>query len=342
MPSTPTRARRTVVAALMTSFVVAGCGAVADGGAASGFEGELEAMAGVADARVEQVEHDNDAWMEEIVVDMDLDATVDEVADVLDALVDHRRESGEDIDDRLTVGAGTTDTEGDDFRPDAAPQAVPGPRKADNDDIARILVASVAAFPDDFVSVTTAQVMSGSVHEVRVIAEAEGGDPRPEVDRMIDAVRDDDVLSTTREVSLTAVAGPDDDRRTIQLDAYRGLTPQLVGAWRRLAPALDLEMHRSLWIDPSTIDLEVRVGDGVTPRELTTAAYGDLLWPMLHGALDTLATMPASAVLTVANLYDDQYGGTPSDRFLRVGPDQRPGRDRLGRTWNAEAAAYLE
>lgn len=335
MPSSLPRVRY-AVAALVTSIVATGCGAQGDG-PASGFEGELEAMAGVADARVEREAFDTDYWGEEIVVDMDVDATAEEVTAVLDAFLARRRETnGDPQDAHVTIGADTTKTEGDRFAPDAPPLAVPAEGPAGNARIARLLVTAVAAFPGHHIGVTSTNWS--------VIGAVEGDDPRPEIDRMIGVVRADDLLSAAKGLDLTAVAGPDGDRRTIRLDAYDRLTPGLVTSWQDFAQRLDMRLLRGLSFGTGSIYLDVRTGESVKPRQLTTEAYGDVLWPTLHAALDTLVAMPRTATLTVTNRYrvNEADGSYLEDRFLATRPGLRTGRDRLGRTWNAEAAVYLD
>lgn len=332
------RVRSTLAAVLLATTLAAGCGEIAgDDSAAGQFERELEAMAGVADARVEREAFDTEYWGEEIVVDMDGDATAEEVTAVLDAFLERDKETGHDPQDaRLTIGAGTTDTVGDNFVPEAPPQAVPADRPAGNARVARLLVAAVAAFPGDFVSVTSDNWM--------LMTAAEGTDPRPEMDRMIDVIRADDLLATAEEFDLTVFAGPDHDRRLTSSAGGR-LTPELVATWRDLAPRMEPRVFRWLSFGPTWIDIVVRAGEDVKPRQLTTEEYGDALWSTLHAALDTLVTLPRTATLTVANRYDvvdGAGGGHLEDRFLVTKPKLRTGKDRLGRTWNAEAAAYLD
>lgn len=323
------------MALALTALAVTGCEAVAQsGGARAQVERELEGMAGVADARVERTAFDTDYWGEEIVVDMEVDATEEEVTSVLDAFHARKKENdGAPQDARVTIGAGDTDTEGDDFAADTAPQAVPDERPTGNARIARVLVAAVAAFPEAAVIVT-----GGNWRVTNAVA---GADPRPELDRIIDVVRSDDVLSSAAYPELVAVAASEDDRRTASVQANESLTPAVVSSWRELSRGVDLESLGSLSVGPTSIDLEVRAGERVTPRQLTTEAYGDVLWPTLHAALDTLVTMPRAATLTVTNLRE-AGGGQVRDRFLVTRPGLRTGRDRFDRTWNAEAATYLE
>jgi hypothetical protein len=333
------RARDAFAALLLIAVVATGCGDSAQGdGPASRFERELESMPGVADARVEREAFDTDYWGEEIVVDMDGDASADEATAILDAFHARQQETnGDPQDARVTIGAGTTRSDGDQLSPNAPPQVVPAEGAAGNARLARLLVTAVAAFPGDFVSVTSTNWS--------VIGAAEGDDPRAELERMIGVVRADELLSTTKGLALTAVAGPDNDRRTVSLDAYDGLTPELVSSWRRLAARLDPRLVQGVSFGSASIYLNVRAGENVKPRQLTTDAYGDVLWPTLHAALDTIVAMPRSATLSVTNRYDvnaDEGGSYLEDRFLNIRPQLRTGRDRLGRTWNAAAGAYLD
>ena len=339
MLSSLPRARDAFAVLVLTAVVATGCGDTSsEDGPASRFERRLESMPGVADARVEREAFDTDYWGEEIVVDMDGAASADEVAAVLDAFHARQQETnGDPQDARVTIGAGTTKSVGDQFAPDAPPQVVPAEGSAGSARLARLLVSAVAAFPGDFVSVTSSNWS--------VIGAAEGDDPRAELDRMIGVVGADELLSTAKGLDLTAASGPDTDRRTVSLHAYDGLTPELVSSWRRFAARLDPRLVQGVSFDPASIYLDVRAGENVKPRQLTTEAYGDVLRPTLHAALDALAAMPRSATLSVTNRYDvneDEGGSYLEDRFLNIRPQLRPGRDRLGRTWNAEAGDYLD
>ncbi len=295
-------------------------------------------MPGVVDASVEREAFDTDYWGETIVVDMDLDATAPEVTAVLDAFIDRARsQDGAPQDAHVTLGAGTTDSEGDDYEPEAPPMATPANRKTGNLRVARQLVAATAAFPGANVTVTAS--------EWAATARADGDDPRPVIDRMIAAVRGDDLLSRTTTFALTAYAGPEFDERSVQLSPFDGLTPAMVDHWHDLSPHLDAPEFRSLWLTPEWIDLYVRAGADVRPATLTTAAYGDALWPMLHAALDTLAEMPEPTTFTATNEWDydvpEVGAGYREDEFLRIRHQRRPAPDRHGRTWNAEAGDYL-
>src|SRR3546814_17738181 len=94
---------RRVLAVLLTSLTLggalAGCGDEGSSGAQEGprsaFEAELEDLPGVADARVEREAFDTEYWGEEIVVDMQIDASATEVTAVLDAFAARRTRSDE-------------------------------------------------------------------------------------------------------------------------------------------------------------------------------------------------------------------------------------------------------
>ena len=109
---------------------------------------------------------------------------------------------------------------------------------------------------------------------------------------------------------------------------------------------MDDQLFRGLSFGNTAIQLALQAGEDVRPRQLTTETYGDLLWPTLHRALDLLLTLPPAATLTVVNRFDvvteGEDAGHQEDRFLVTRPKLRTARDRLGRTWNAEAAAYLD
>ncbi|TYL55980.1 hypothetical protein FXB39_01965 [Nocardioides sp. BGMRC 2183] len=339
MSSRHSRARAALACSLLI-LATTSCGTDDSGGgpAQSQFERDLEAMPGVTDAHVEREAFDTDYWGEQIAVDMELDATPAQVSDVLDAFIDRRHDqNGAPQDAHVTLGAGTTDTDGDEFSPDAPPLAVPAGRKVGNPRVAGTLVAGAAAFPGDNVTVT------GSNWSVN--ARADGDDPRTEIDRMIETVQADDLLSATKSFDLTAFAGPESDERTVQFSVFDTLTPELVQRWQDLSPHLDAPEFRALWLSPEWIELRVRAGEDVKPRDLTTQRYGDTLWPMLHATLDTLVAMPKIAELTATNEWDvtapEEGGGYLEDRFLKIRPNLRPAQDRLDRTWNAEAGRYL-
>lgn len=303
------------------------------------FERELESLAGVSDARVDREAFDTDYWGEVIVVDMEVGTSAGEVTSVLDAFKERQKgQDGAPQDAHVTVGAGTTETSVDEYGVDAPPMAFPALKKAGNARVARLFVAGIAAFPGAAVHTT----FSGWSVGTRV----EGDDPRPEVDRMIATVRNDDLLARSRTVDLFAVAGDGAGERRIQVSAFDTVEdPALLGAWKSVRSHLDISELRSLWLSPEWIEAHLRNGEGVTPRTLTTARYGDALWPLIHGLLDGLTVLPPSSELTVVNEWKYEGSGEESgyreDRFLRILPGRQPAEDAKGRTWNADAADYL-
>lgn len=336
------RARRALSVLVLASLVLAGCGDDDSGKGSDydagpeqrAFEDDLEAMAGVADAKVEREAFDTDYYGEEIVVDMVSDATAEQVTGVLDALRQRERDSeGAPQDSKVTLGAGTTSRSGDDFAPDAAPGIFGSTRDHEaNEQMAQVLVTAAAALPGR--NVVVVEPASWSVH-----GSTEEVDPRPAVDEIVDAIRADEALSAGRQVSVTVDAADD---RHASLNALTGFTTRLTTTWDEAATAFEREPVQSVWLAGSTILLTTRLGDDVRPRDLTTQAYGDALWPLIHDQLDLLADLGRRAELEVTNEYAFTETGNLEDRFVDVTSGRPARRDRYGRTWNAEATAYLD
>lgn len=327
------RARRGLSVLVLSSALLAGCGDDGSGGEQAAFEDELEAMAGVEDARVEREAFDTEYYGEEIVVDMAADANADEVTAVLDALRRRERDSeGAPQDRKVTLGAGTTSRAGDDFAPDAAPGIFGGTRDhAANERMAELLLTAVAALPDHNVVVV-------SPTEWSVFGAADGSDPRTVLADDIDAIRSEPLLADSVQGDLSITAG---DRKA-SFTWYEGLTPELLEAWDGVATAFDHEAVRSVTYAGTAIWIITRLPEDVPPKQLTTQAYRDQLWPLVREQTEVLAGLGQDASLEISNEYAFDADGSLEDRFLRLelGKDAR--RDRQGRTWNDEAKAYLD
>ncbi|NYJ01977.1 hypothetical protein HNR19_002675 [Nocardioides thalensis] len=327
------RARRGFSVLVLSSVLLAGCGDDGSDDAQAAFEDELEAMAGVDDAKVEREAFDTEYYGEEIVVDMASDATADEVTAVLDALRRRERASeGAPQDSKVTLGAGTTSRAGDDFAPDAAPGIFGSTRDhAANERMAELLLAAVTALPDHNVVVV-------SPTEWSVFGAAEGSDPRAALADDIDAIRSEPLLADSVQGDLSVTAG---DRKA-SFGWYEGLTPDLLEAWHGVAAAFDHEAVRSVTFAGTAIWIITRLPEDVPPKQLTTQAYGDQLWPLVREQVEVLAGLDEHATLEITNEYAFDDDGYQEDRFVRLelGRDARP--DRQGRTWIDEAKAYLD
>lgn len=339
------RARHGLTPLVLSAALLAGCG---DGGSGEerdydagpeqhAFEDELEAMAGVDDAKVEREAFDTDYYGEEIVVDMVSDATAEQVTAVLDALRQHERDGeGWPQDSKVTLGAGTTSRAGDDFAPDAAPGIFGSTRDhGANERMAAMLVNGAALLPDHNIVVVAPQQWS-------VFGAVEGTDPTVGVRGVVDAVRKEPLLADSAHGSISVAAGD----RTASLDLWRGLRPSLLEDWAAVAEAFEHDAVRSVSLGGTSIWITIRLPHDVGPRGLTTDAYGEQLWPLIHGELDVLAGMGPRSTLEVTNQYafgdEAEGGGYQEDRFVSVTLGRPARNDRNGRAWNAEATDYLD
>lgn len=343
------RTRRRLAAALVPLVLLTSCGDTDSGGSGRSFdngpeqqqfEQELEAMAGVDDARVDKEAFDTDYWGEEIVVDMVSTVTAPELAAVLDALGEREQTDIEGIGEQsshVTIGAGTTDSEGDEFAPGAPPLISPTTKPALNRRLAEQAVAVVTAFPGVHALITES--------ELTIVAESPGDDPRPVVDDLLDRILADATLATSDEIGVSVSSGDvyAGEGRAVQLSSWHGLHREFLATWEELSALLDSDTVRKVGYYETDLTLLVGASDDPRPAQLTTSAYGDELWPVIRPAIDALVGSDELLVLDVTNLYLTGGDYPLEDRFLRL--DDRRDKafnDRKGRTWNAEAFAYLD
>lgn len=331
-----------VLGVLLCVVLLAGCGENGSGGDGSdydagpeqrAFEDELEELAGVDDARVAREAFDTDYYGEEIVVDMLGDATAEQVTAVLDALRRRDRDGkGAPQDSKVTLGAGTTSRDGDDFAADAAPGIFGSTRgHAANERMAAMLVEGVALLPGHNLVVVAPRQWS-------VFGSVDGTDPRAGIAAIVDAVHDQALLADAGQGTISVEAG----ERVASLDLGGGLTPRHLADWEAVAAAFEHDVVRRVSLAGTSIWMTTRLPGDVGPRALTTEEHGEQLWPMLHDQLDVLAGMPPRSTLEVTNEYAVGADGYLEDRFVRVTLGKPARNDRHGRSWNAEATAYLD
>lgn len=342
------RARRRLAVALAPLFLLTACGdsdSGAGGGSGNGavqreFEEQLEAMPGVDDARVDREAFDTDYWGEEIVVDMVPEVTAPELAAVLDALGERAQTDIDGIGEQsghVTIGAGTTDSEGEEFDPGAPPLVLPSTRPARNRQLAEQAVAMVAAFPGVHALITES--------ELTIVAESPDDDPRPTVEDLLDRILADRTLSAAEEIGLSVSSGDvyAGAGRGVQLSSWHGLDRDFLATWDDLSALMDSDAVRKIGFYETDLALLVGASGDPQPKQLTTSAYGDELWPAIRPAIEALAASDELLVMDVTNLYLTGGDYPLEDRFLRL-DDRRDKayQDRKGRTWNAEAFAYLD
>lgn len=320
------RVRQSVAVALAAAMLAA-CGQSSDDvSAPDRLRDRLEELDGVAQVEVEVTGADETEFGDEYVevdVEMEDDSSVDEVHTLLEEMGD-----GTPLDqDQLvqnTVDRGSSHLVVRDEEGEAVTRQTLAERLVAVDDDLGKRVAFIEG--DD-----------GSV-EVQL-----GEDPSTDdITEAAEAVRDSEELRDVAGWEL-----PSSDAGVPWYDAelhVNGLlTEQVLEDWRslvasaELAPGGELTQVKRLQVVHPADEVDLSVGvllEGVSPEELTPAAYGDQLWPMLRQQLDILRTMPDGSTLSVIN--------GDSDRFLEVElGSKRAARDPHGRTWNQEALAYL-
>lgn len=313
------------------------------GDVAGELAGELIGMAGVRDAWVGEEKIEQDTFANGAVVDLDADADPDEVAAVLQALARADLRTAE-----VHLGSGTTERlDGPDgAEADGIWGVPPGGAEDAASRWAEVLVAGAAAVDGAAVGVGGGQ--DGTGGDPRLEVAVEQVDPAS-VGAALEAVASDPVLATLDEVVVRASDGgllpaEDGGPGSLSVTVGDGVDDTVVGAWGSLAAALDrwpregtvLPAALALVRDAGALEvrLDLELSSPPARRRLTPATWGDRVWPLVRPVLDAVRDLPRGTRVLVTDGRGDELVSVAVGRGT-------PGPDRLGRTWSAEAAAYL-
>jgi hypothetical protein len=324
-----------LVTALLALAALPACGNGADEESVTTTElaDRLESLPAVSSAQVKKsdgIEELEGVFTWVATVDMEDDATAEEITGVLDVFAEN-----DDLGDGFH---GLVRRAGDSIRYDNDGDNLP------NADVAALLMRGATVFSDDAVELTS----FGSL-TVPLTAKGTGA-----VTEAADLIAEDEALSGLDRVTVAALA-PDDPAPAPAMAAIsdapyyfvvrRGFTTQLREAWSALADSLAEAPNEPVALsltpderdDGIDIQTKLELPGNVTESELTTDAYGGKLAALIHAQLDVLAELPTRSQLTMHN-----WSESDVDVFLYVtAGESGPGVDDEGRTWNADAYEYL-
>ncbi len=343
------------VVAVVLLALLAGCGTTAGPGHVAATD--LEDLPGVREAALKRVALDTDYYGYHGVVDMDRDATADQVAAVLDELARWKRSLAPEYDEVTTavlLGAGTTDLY------DAAwldGSAAGIGRLRDH--------AGNRADADLLVRATAALGLPVTIQE----GEWDVVTPTPRETAAVIATHAD-LAGVPDLVVRPAFPPPDTDwwDGSGSLGASPRLTPDLLTAYDRVVDSTHLLTEGEAAVrfvgNPSRlmlgeevdeaghvveppvgtvqVQVDVRLPGGAGPRTRQPRLVDDPLWPMVRAQLDLLREQPAGSQLWIW-LQFTRPGGIPYDAGRSLVEVTR-GEDvpKTARTpWNLEASAYL-
>ncbi|WP_121258834.1 hypothetical protein [Nocardioides ferulae] len=324
---------------LLCALLAGGCDAdeQAGGSEASG----IAALSGVRDAFVGEQEVEDGAFEEVVRVDLEPDATAAEVSAVLATIADR----GPWLS-TVYLGAGTLEQRSEDVLDGASGIWNFEDSDGDPDEWADLLVRAV-----DVLAPAQVVVAGDAQHPQRPELDLSVDRPDPPgVADVAAAVVGDPVLAGVDGIRVVGWHLDDGWTKPVATLATRdGLDARDVQVWRDLtdavAPVLDPSVAWGTATEPVVSDVSVLVGAApaevaltlevpgrVPPAEFTSDRLGARVWPLLRPLLDVLSGMPGARLAVVQR----------NDRFLEltVG-EEPPATDRQGRTWAAEAAAYL-
>ncbi|WGY02729.1 hypothetical protein QI633_02980 [Nocardioides sp. QY071] len=339
------------VAGVVLLGLVAACGTAGPPGPAS----DLRDLPGVRDVALERVALDTDYYGYHGVVDMEPDATPDQVADVLDELGRWKStRDAEEVTTAVFLGAGTTELHDAAWLDGSAAGVGRVRDHAGNRADAELLVRATAALglpvtieegEWDVVTPTPRETAAAIVTMPDLAAVPDlvvrrpypppdtdwwgrtgsiGASPRltPEVLTAYDRVVDSTRLVPEGEASLLFVGNP--SRRALgeEYDEAGNVVEQPVGTFQ--------------------VQVDVRLPDGAGPRTRQPRLSDDPLWPMVRAQLDVLRDQPAGSHLWIT-LQFTRPGGIAYDESRPLVEVTRgehlPKRART--PWNLEASAYL-
>lgn len=293
----------------------------------------IEALPAVSSAQVKEsegVEEEEGELTWAAMVDMEDDATAEEVTAVLDVF-----EENDEAGDRFQ---GRIDRANDSIRYRNEFTNLP------NADVAALLIEGATVLADDAVELDNQGSLS-------VLLTATGADS---VTEAADQIAENENLGELDRLEVGALNPSDPDDAQYVTDARdapyllkvrEGLSTKMREAWSDLADSLGEAANEptALRLMPyereEGVEIQTRLElpGNVTESELTTDEYGDELEPLIHAQLDVLADFADGSSLAMQNRSESDVDG-----FLSVTlGESDPGVDHEGRTWNPDAYDYL-
>lgn len=292
----------------------------------------LESLPAVSSAKVTRsdgIEENEGVYTWVATVDMEDDATAEEITGVLDMF--------EENNGLGNMFRGLVHRSDDSIR-----YSEDGGDNLANADGAALLLRAATVFADDAVEI-------GSFDSLTVPLSAKGPDA---VTEAADLIAEDEALSEIGRVTLAALDpdDPDPAPSTAGDSPYyfavrQGVSTQVRDAWADLADSLAeapnepvaLSLTAQEGAEGIGIHTKLELPDNVTESELTTDEYGDELEPLIHAQLDVLGDLPDGSQLAMQN-----RSKSDGDVFLFVTKGEPgEGLDDAGRDWNADAYEYL-
>lgn len=341
--------RAATVAVLLT--LLAACGTTAQPAA----DPDLADLPGVRDAALQRVVLDDDYHGYHGVVDMEPDATPDQVATALDELARWKRtRDAEEVTTAVLLGAGTTELYDAAWLGGTAAGIGRVRDPAGNRADAELLVRATAALG---LPVTIQEgewdVITTTPRETAAVIAT-----HPDLAEVPDLV----VRPAFPEADTDGWGRPG------ALGASPRLTPELLAAYDRVIDSTRLVTEGETLVrfvgNPSRmmlgeeldeagkvveppagtvqVQVDLRLPGGAGPRSLQPRLADDPLWPMVRAQLDALREQPTGSHLWIW-LQFTRPGGIPFDESRSLIEVTR-GEDvpKVARTpWNLEASAYL-
>lgn len=310
-----------LLVALTLLLAISGCSSVRDTIEDTSDEATLAGLSGVQTASVRQEAYDDDYYERVVVVDLESEVTAEQVTAVLDEI-----DRIDPYEFRVYLDAGSTDMALPLRRPRSSIWSTAG--FASNSDAAQAWTTALAAYPGAIAAIEYDGVQ----------VEFPGGTVDDVTDALRTAVDDAELADLPLSFRATRNA-PGASFSTAYVGGVGAPTRQLLQRWQRVADAVD-QAHG---VDVGLVHLEEGPGafilldlslpSRVPKPELTTGQYGEVLWPVLRPVLDVLAGYDAGEI---------QVSVDDRDRLFTLVLDRQPRpADRWGRTWAAEAAAYV-
>lgn len=340
-----------VLVGVVLLTLVAACGPAAHPGA----DEDVADLPGVRDAALERVVLDDDYYGHHGVVDMEPDATPDQIAAVLDELARWKRTlDADEVTTAVFLGAGTTELYDAAWLNGTAAGIGrvrdPAGNRADADLLVRATTAlglpvTIQEGEWDVVTPTpreTAAVIATHPHLAEV-PDLVVRPPFPPPDT--DGWGRPGSLGASPRLTPELLATYDRVVDSTRLVARGETVVRFVGNPSRLALGEEYDEAGDV-VEPPVgtvqVQVDVRLPDGAGPRSLQPRLADDPLWPMVRAQLDLLREQPPGSHLWIW-LQFTRPGGILYDASRSLIEVTR-GEDvpKVARTpWNVEASAYL-